>query len=268
MDTEFEDDYDEGSSWSEADGRQVQWDLDDDLPPPETDYVPILEAETSSDLEDFIAHFTFPGPGVLFALIFAFIIGIAVLLGSLAGDWTPLTADTERQDQAGIAEVLPELTAEEDSSAFSPSPEAAESACEVSGLFPQKVLRWCNLISFYARKQNLDPDLVAALVWLESGGNEIAYSKSGAVGLMQVMPNDGLAAAFMCVNGPCFADRPSTTELQNPEFNLKYGTRMLARLLNKHGNLREALKSYGPMNVGYYYADKVLGLLSQYGQKD
>lgn len=266
MDTEFEDEYGEESSCYEDDESPAQWEFDDDLPPPETDYFPIPEAGIAGDLEDFITHFTFPGPGVLFGLIFAFIIGVAVLLSSLAGDWTPSIAAVEAQDQSGIAEILPEIAAEEDPSTFSPSAEAAASACEVSGLFPKKVLRWCNLISFYARKQDLDPDLVAALVWLESGGNEVAYSKSGAVGLMQVMPNDGLAVAFMCVNGPCFADRPSTTELQNPEFNLKYGTRMLARLLNKHGNLREALKSYGPMNVGYYYADKVLGLLSQYGQ--
>jgi hypothetical protein len=35
---------------------------------------------------------------------------------------------------------------------------------------------------------------------------------------------------------------------------------MLAGLLQKYGNTREALKYYGPMNVGYYYADKVLGI--------
>jgi soluble lytic murein transglycosylase-like protein len=82
---------------------------------------------------------------------------------------------------------------------------------------------------------------------------------------MQVMPHDGLAASFNCVNGPCFKDRPSTTELKDPEFNVSYGTKMLAGLVNKRGNLREALKSYGPMNVGYYYADKVLGIYQRYG---
>jgi hypothetical protein len=35
---------------------------------------------------------------------------------------------------------------------------------------------------------------------------------------------------------------------------------MLAGLLHKYGDMREALKFYGPMNVGYYYADKVLGI--------
>jgi hypothetical protein len=41
---------------------------------------------------------------------------------------------------------------------------------------------------------------------------------------------------------------------------------MLAELVKRHGSLREALKAYGPMDRGYYYADKVLGLYSQYGQ--
>jgi soluble lytic murein transglycosylase-like protein len=69
----------------------------------------------------------------------------------------------------------------------------------------------------------------------------------------------------MCQNGPCFSNRPSTEELKDPEFNVKYGTRMLAGLLSRNGTLREALKSYGPMNVGYFYADKVMAIFERYG---
>jgi soluble lytic murein transglycosylase-like protein len=136
--------------------------------------------------------------------------------------------------------------------------------CQVSPRYPAKVTQWCDLITDYATKHNLDPDLIAALVWLESGGNELAYSRSGAVGLMQVMPRDGLAASFMCVNGPCFKDRPTTNELRDPEFNIAYGTRFLAGLIQKRGNLREALKSYGPMDAGYTYSDKVLSIFNRY----
>jgi len=143
---------------------------------------------------------------------------------------------------------------------------AIPDVCEVSPKFPESILQWCNLISYYAKERNLPPDLVAALIWQESGGNPAAYSKSGAVGLMQVMPRDGLAASFMCINGPCFSDRPTTESLKDPEFNVRYGTEMLARLISKYGNYRDALKAYGPMNVGYYYADKVLGIFQQYGQ--
>ena len=107
--------------------------------------------------------------------------------------------------------------------------------------------------------------MIAALIWQESGGNPVAYSSSGAVGLMQVMPRDGLAANFICANGPCFASRPTIEELQDPKFNVKYGTAMLAGLLERSGSLRDALKSYGPMDVGYYYADKVLAIYQKYG---
>jgi hypothetical protein len=137
--------------------------------------------------------------------------------------------------------------------------------CEVSGRFPQDVLRWCELITLHAYQNSLSPDLVAAVVWQESGGSPVAYSRSGAVGLMQVMPRDGLAASFMCKNGPCFHDRPSIEQLKDPEFNIAYGTKLLSRLVSRNGNLRDGLKSYGPMNVGYYYADKILGLYQKYG---
>jgi soluble lytic murein transglycosylase-like protein len=111
----------------------------------------------------------------------------------------------------------------------------------------------------YADKRGLAPDLIAALILQESGGNSTAYSHSGAVGLMQVMPRDGLAASFMCKAGPCFTNRPSIEDLQDPEFNISYGTKMLAGLNQKYGDMR-SVKAYGPMDVGYYYADIVLGL--------
>ncbi len=137
--------------------------------------------------------------------------------------------------------------------------------CKVSSLFPEDVRQWCMLITAYAEKHSLSPDLIAALIWLESGGDEVAYSHSGAVGLMQVMPRDGPAASFMCANGPCFSDRPTIKELKDPEFNIAFGTRYLARLLQRNGNLREALRYYGPMDAGYSYADKVLGIYQKYG---
>lgn len=143
----------------------------------------------------------------------------------------------------------------------------SKTECAISGQFPLNVTRWCRSITTHARQNNLPPDLVAALIWLESGGNAIAYSQSGAVGLMQVMPRDGLAADFVCSGKPCFAQRPSIRELRNPEYNIQYGTQMLQSLVAKHGgNYREALREYGPIDVGYSYADDVLSLYRRYGE--
>lgn len=138
--------------------------------------------------------------------------------------------------------------------------------CRINSKYPKRILKWCGLITHYAQKNDLPPDLIAAVIWQESGGNPSAYSASGAVGLMQIMPKDGLAANFKCVNGPCFANRPTIQQLKEPEYNIKYGTRMLANLVKKHGATREALKAYGPMNVGYSYADKVIGIYKDHSK--
>jgi len=54
-------------------------------------------------------------------------------------------------------------------------------------------------------------------------------------------------------------------ELFKPTFNVKYGTEFLGNLVAQNG-LREGLRRYGPANVGYYYADKVLGIYNRYKQ--
>jgi len=137
-------------------------------------------------------------------------------------------------------------------------------ACLPGSRYPENITRWCDLILESAEQSGLAVDLIAALMLQESGGDPLAYSVSGAVGLLQVMPRDGLAEAFQCINGPCFASRPSIDELQDPQFNLMYGSQMLSGLLNRAGDLREALKAYGPMDVEYAYADTVLAIREKY----
>lgn len=135
------------------------------------------------------------------------------------------------------------------------------SECSLSPSYPDSILQWCGLIDQYARENNVDPNLVSAVMLQESAGRPDAYSRSGAVGLMQVMPQDGKAAAFICKNGPCFSNRPSMSDLFDPEYNVAYGVRMLASLIREKGNLREALRAYGPVDVGYSYADLVLDIM-------
>ena len=136
--------------------------------------------------------------------------------------------------------------------------------CSVSRKFSDDILQWCQEITTYSAKYVVSPDLIAAVMLQESGGNPTAYSHSGAVGLMQIMPRDGIASSFMCINGPCFANRPSINELQDPEFYVEFGTHMLANLIEKYGNIRDALKFYGPKDAGYSYADKVLAIYQNY----
>ncbi len=137
--------------------------------------------------------------------------------------------------------------------------------CPIGAAYPASIQQWCSLITRYANENGLEPDLVAAVMLQESGGDPDAYSSSGAVGLMQVMPRDGIAASFQCNGRPCFSNRPSMEELFDPEFNIEYGTRMLAGLISRRGSVREALFAYGPMDVGYSYADLVLKIQANYG---
>lgn len=137
-------------------------------------------------------------------------------------------------------------------------------ACSLSDRYPEAVRQWCGMIEKYAAEYDIEPQLIAAVMLQESGGNPQAYSSSGAVGLMQVMPSDGISANFMCANGPCFSSRPSMQELYDPEFNISYGARMLSGLIHKFGNIRDGLQAYGPMDVGYYYSDLVIKIMDTY----
>lgn len=137
-------------------------------------------------------------------------------------------------------------------------------ARSLSSKFPKEILYWKTLIEENALVTGLDPNLIGALILQESGGQPQIMSTSGAVGLMQIMPRDGIANQFMCINGPCFMDRPTIAELKDPDFNIQYGTKYLSGLINKTGNIRDALKSYGPAGVDYYYADIVLTLHNKF----
>jgi len=186
----------------------------------------------------------------------------AILPGIVLGGLLVFTASFKLADmQLAVAAAEPAVVLPGgQKEAGEPNREAASSCSLPAGY--AAVLQWCEWIDRYAEEQTLEANLVAALILQESGGDPRAYSHSGAVGLMQVMPRDGLAAGFQCANGPCFTGRPSMEELFEPEFNISYGTNYLASLVRRHGNIRDALMAYGPADMGYSYADKVLGIYS------
>jgi soluble lytic murein transglycosylase-like protein len=200
----------------------------------------------------------------------------AALLGCLLVGWLGTTAarslPSDLQTPAFKQAQVPEETSTASAERTAVPVQASDPSiggdqvtdCTLSSRFPESILRWCSLIQKHAFENELPPQLIAAVMLQESGGDPQAYSHSGAVGLLQVMPRDGIAATFHCVNGPCFASRPTIAELQDPEYNIAFGTRMLAGLTRKHGSFREALHFYGPVGVEYSYADKVLVIYENY----
>lgn len=178
--------------------------------------------------------------GGLPILIFAFLIGVAAQGYFWYSDTEPIDVTSLVEDRA-VASVG-----------------KSQGGCDQYGT---SVRQWCGLIEKYADRFDVSPSLIAAVIAVESSGNPSAISEDGAVGLMQVMPRDGVARKKF---GDMFRNRPSAARLRDPDFNVMYGTRMLSNLIEKYG-LREGLKRYGPAGVGYTYADKIISVQSKLG---
>ena len=197
----------------------------------------------------------------------------AVFIGCMVVVWVGTVAASNMPSQELLAPTLTAVAEIADIGTLNKNqtgqeeiqnPVEAAVTCSLTNAYPDSIQQWCQLIAAAAKKNGLPASLIAAVMLQESGGDPLITSSSGAVGLMQVMPRDGIAAEFMCINGPCFASRPTIKELQDPAFNIHYGSQMLAGLYAKYGSYREALFHYGPMDMGYYYADLVLRIWETY----
>jgi len=118
-------------------------------------------------------------------------------------------------------------------------PTQARSAAPVAELTPAEVH---TMLARAGTQHHIDEDLLASVVKAESGGHVMAVSRTGAQGLMQLMPGTanelGVADAF------------------RPEQNIAGGTAYLDQLLVRyHDNAALALAAYnaGPGAVDKYH---------------
>ena len=100
-------------------------------------------------------------------------------------------------------------------------------------------LRYEAIVRGHARNYDLDPSLLAAVIYTESKFNANARSQAGAIGLMQLLPDTAQGIAVR-TGGSTFV----VSDLYVPELNVRYGAWYLRHLLDRYGDERTALAAY------------------------
>jgi soluble lytic murein transglycosylase len=110
-------------------------------------------------------------------------------------------------------------------------------------------LEYEHIIRGHAANHDLDPALLAAVVYVESRFDPNANSAAGAIGLMQLLPETARGIAQR-TGGARFV----VADLRDPEINVRYGSWYLDHLREQYGEMRLALAAYhaGPGNVDHW----------------
>jgi len=113
-------------------------------------------------------------------------------------------------------------------------------------------LEYQQYLRAHARNYGIEPALLAAVIYQESKFDAQARSKSGAIGLMQLRPATAHGIAIR-TGGSGFR----TSDLKNPEINIRYGSWYLQHLFRKYGDERLVLAAYnaGQGNVDRWRAN-------------
>lgn len=110
-------------------------------------------------------------------------------------------------------------------------------------------LEYQELVRKNARTFDVDPALIAAVIYTESRFRPDAVSEAGAIGLMQLLPETG---RWIAATG---GERFRVEDLYDPKVNVRYGSFYLDLLLEKYGDVRFALAAY---HAGQANADRWL----------
>jgi len=115
-----------------------------------------------------------------------------------------------------------------------------------SGLSEQEIAQVAEAIVREANVQGLDPNLVMAVIHIESRGDTFALSPVGAMGMMQIMPPTGEELAAQLE----IPWRGAPT-LFDPVANVRIGITYLKQLESRYANIATALAAYnwGPGRI-------------------
>lgn len=128
---------------------------------------------------------------------------------------------------------------------------------ETYAAWPIPVWEYRETIHEAADYYQLPPEIVAAIIWRESGGDPSSVSRVGAIGLMGIMPGYHQCASF------------------NPDANIWCGAGILALFRNNaYGDLRAGLAAYNAGETGrdqngkgWDYAGLILRMAKGFGYR-
>lgn len=110
-------------------------------------------------------------------------------------------------------------------------------------------LEHVGVIRATARRYDLDPALVAAIIYTESGFDERARSERGAIGLMQILPDTAQQIARES-GGVGFV----VSDLENPRVNIRYGCYYMRYALDMFN--RDTVAAVASYNAGVGVASR------------
>ena len=167
---------------------------------------------------------------------------IGIYIGD--GKWiaAPRTGDVVKVQKVDLSRavtirrVLPDAAAAAPKTAAAPAAAPAASGLGWASSLPAAARPHVDAVVAAARSAGVDPRLLAALTWTESGFSPSAVSRAGAVGLTQLMPR---TAASLGVDP------------WDPAANLSGGARYLGEQIRRFGSPEKALAAYhaGPTAV-------------------
>lgn len=105
-------------------------------------------------------------------------------------------------------------------------------------------------ISASAKRHQVNPYLVAAVINAESSFEAETVSSAGAVGLMQVLPS---TAQELARRGAVDPEAFPPARLEEPTVNIEYGTAYIRYLVERYHEIEAALAAY---NAGLSNADR------------
>ena len=180
-------------------------------------------------------------------------IGVIALLAALL---PPAVLLAEQQPDPELREILRTAASEVDS--FPDRFEAEVWLTDMSRRLarhvtdPQERIEILTLVHYEASRVELPPELILAVIEVESNFDRYAISVAGAIGLMQIMP------FWLDEIG-----RPDDN-LLHIDTNLRYGCTILRYYFDKeNGDLRRALGRYNGSLGKRKYPNKVIDKLSK-----